>query len=321
MSGAVAAAEPAPDLDLGALELLRKQALPPPADQEPPPPPAPGAAEIDLGPLPQSPLLSALDRNAFAALVQAVELRWMNAGDVIVEEGQRGDSMFIVVQGVVNVLHAGKTVAVMPEGSFFGEMALLSESPRLATVTASRNGMLFELHRSKLAQIVSAHPAVGSVIEAFCRDRLLANVLRASPVFRPLSERERAAIRERFVRHSLQPQTVVLRQGDPGRGFFVILRGRCDVVHDTAQGEVPVRQMREGDIFGEISLLTDGLCTATVRTAGACDVLELSRETFRDFVLPNEEVRAMIEKIADERLGRTAELLHRPQRLLRDYLV
>ncbi|HUJ26794.1 MAG TPA: cyclic nucleotide-binding domain-containing protein, partial [Myxococcales bacterium] len=278
-------------------------------------------AEVALGPLPESPLLSALDRGAFAALVQAVELRWASAGDVIVEEGQRGESMFIVAQGVVDVRHAGKVVAVMPEGAFFGEMALLGDSPRLATVSALRNGLLFEVHRARLADIVAGHPAVGKVIDAFCRDRLLANVLRASPVFRPLSERERGAIRERFVRHALQPGAVALRQGERGRGFHVILRGKCDAFHETEKGEVPLRQMREGDVFGEISLLLDGPCTATVRAASACDVLELPRDAFREHVLPNAEVRAMIERIADERLSRTAEVLERPQRLLKDYLV
>lgn len=320
MSGAVAAREPASDLDLESLELFRK-GLPPPADQEESPPALAGASEIDLGPLPQSPLFSALDKDAFAALVHAVDLRWMSAGEPIVEEGARGQSMFVVVQGVVDVSHGGKVVAVMEEGSFFGEMALVTDSPRLATVVAARNGLLFELHRSRLAEIVAAHPAVGKVIDAFYRERLLSNVLRASPVFRPFSDREKTAIGERFVRHSLEPQAVVLREGEPGRGFFVILRGKCDVFHATAKGELPVRQMREGDVFGEISLLLDGPCTATVRTAGSCELLELPRDAFRELVLPNRQVRSMIERIANERLARTADLLDREPRVLRDCLV
>ncbi|MFN2549234.1 MAG: cyclic nucleotide-binding domain-containing protein [Myxococcales bacterium] len=320
MSGAVAAQEPAPDLDLESLDVLRN-GLPPASDQEAAALPLEGAVEIDLGPLPQSPLFSALDKDGFAALVDAVELRWMRSGATIVAEGARGESMFVVVQGAVDVRRGEKAVAVIGEGSFFGEMALVTDSPRLATVAAARDGLLFELHRSKLAEIVARHPAVGKVIDDFYRDRLLANVIRASPVFRPFSEHETASISQRFVRHSLPPSNVVLRQDEPGRGFFVILRGRCDVVHETAQGEVPVRQMREGDVFGEISLLLDGPCTATVRTASACEVLELQRDDFRALVLPNRQVREMIEKIANERLARTADLLERQPRVLRDYNV
>ena len=320
MSGAVAAQEPAPDLDLESLAILQK-GLPPAAGQEPVPPPPPDAVEIDLGPLPPSPLFSALDNEAFAALVQSLDLRWMSAGEKLVEEGQRGESMFVVVQGVVDVLRGDKVIAEMGEGSFFGEMALVTDSPRLATVTAARNGLLFECHRSRVAEIAARHPSFANVLDAFYRDRLLANVLRASPVFRPLSEYEKASIGQRFVRHSLPAGTVVLQEGQPGCGFCVLLRGKCDVVHETAQGEVPVRQMREGDIFGEISLLTDGPATATVRTAGSCEVLELSRADFREFVLPNKQVREMIEKIANDRLARTADLMHREPRMLRDYIV
>jgi CRP-like cAMP-binding protein len=250
-----------------------------------------------------------------------VDLRFMAAGETLVEEGQRGDSMFIVVQGEVEVRHGGKTVAAIGEGSFFGEMALVTDSPRLATVVAARDGLLFELHRDKLAGLVATRPEVGKVVDAFHRDRLLANVLRASPVFRPLSAREQEELGARFVRHSVAPQAVVLRQGERGRGLCVLLRGKCDAFHETESGEVPLRQLREGDIFGEISLLLDGPCTATVRAAGPCEVLELPREDFRALVLPNDQVRAMIENIAGERLSRTADLIEREPKLMRDYIV
>ena len=319
MSGAVAAQEPAPELSL---ELFRKGDLPPPASQEEAVFAAPGESEIDLGPLPPSPLFSALDRDAFAALVRLVELRCMQAGEKLVVEGERGESMFIVVQGEVEVLRGDKPVAVIGEGSFFGEMALVTDSPRLATVVAARDGLLFELRRPKLAELVATRPEVGRVVDAFHRDRLLANVLRASPVFRPLSAQEKEQISARFVRHSLSAREVILRQGETGRGFCVLLRGRCDAFHEAGPGEeVPLRQLREGDIFGEISLLLDGPCTATVRAAGPCEVLELPRADFHALVLPNAEVRAMIEKIAGERLARTADLIDREPRLMRDYLV
>ena len=175
--------------------------------------------------------------------------------------------------------------------------------------------------RSRLAELVAMRPEVGQVVDAFQRDRLLANVLRASPLFRPLSAHEKEQIGARFVRRSLAPRDVILRQGETGRGFCVLLRGKCDAFHETGSGEVPLRQLREGDIFGEISLLLDGPCTATVRAAGPCEVLELPRDDFRALVLPNPEVRAMIVKIADERLARTADLVRHEPRLMRDYNV
>ncbi len=282
----------------------------------------PRAVDIDLRDLPPSPLFSRLSKDAFQALVQKLDLRWMTAGETLVREGEQGDSMFVVVQGVVNVMHRDRVIAAMAEGSFFGEMALITDAPRLATVVAARDGLLFEIHRARMEEIALQHPSVGEVVAAFYRERMLANVLRASPVFRPLNEDEKSQVGERFVRHSLPPQTVLLEQGKPGAGFCVLLRGKCDVFHVGGRGEqTPLPQLREGDIFGEISLLLDGPCTATVRTASFCEVLELPRDDFRRLVLPNPEVREMVKQVMHERITRTADLLEREHRILPDYVV
>jgi cAMP-dependent protein kinase regulator len=282
----------------------------------------PRAAAIDLRKLPPSPLFSSLDKAAFEALVQKLDLRWVTAGEVLVREGEQGDSMFVVVQGAVQVMHGDRLIAGMGEGAFFGEMALITDSPRLATVVAAKDGLLLEVHRAKLMEIAAKHPAVTGVIAAFYRDRLLANVLRASPVFRPLSDRERDEVATRFVRHSLPPQTLLLEQGKPGAGFCILLRGKCDAFHVGGKGEeIPLPPLKEGDIFGEISVLLESPCTATVRTTGYCEVLELSRADFKRLVLPNPQVRALVRKVMTERIGRTAELLERENTILPDYMV
>ena len=162
----------------------------------------PRAAVVDLARVTPSPLFSALDKPAFEALVQKLDLRWVKAGDTLVNEAEQGDSMFVVVQGVVNVMHGSKVIAVMGEGAFFGEMALLTDSPRLASVVAAKDGLLFEIHRAQLREIQAQHPSVAQVIDAFYKDRLLSNVLRASSLFRPLSAPEKDAVASRSVRHS-----------------------------------------------------------------------------------------------------------------------
>src|SRR5439155_16990018 len=218
---------------------------------------------------------------AFEAVVQQLDLRWMTKDEVLIEEGKQGDSMFVVVQGMVNIVHGGnkRIIATMAEGAFFGEMALMTDSPRLASVVAARDGLLFEIHRGRLQEIFAHHPAVYSVIESFYKDRLLANVLRASPLFQPLTEDEKRAVGDRFERLSLPPQTVLLEQGKAGAGLCLLLRGKCEVFHTGGKGEqVPLPELKEGDVFGELSALLDGPCTATVRTTSFCEVLELSRD-------------------------------------------
>ena len=333
MSGALSDAPADPQMDLEQLKVFREALARVPQKPPPPRPPArdptdedtnevPALADRVLPKLPRSPLFSSLDKDAFQAVVQRVELRWVTAGETLVTEGEHGDSMFVVVQGVVNVLHGERLIAVMAEGSFFGEMALCTDSPRLATVVAAKDGLLFEIDREALGAISREHPQVSAAVEQFYRDRLLANLMRASPVFRPLPEAERARVGGRFKRHSLPPQTVLLEQGQSGAGFCLLLRGKCDVFHtDRDGGVLPLPQLREGDIFGEISVLLDGPCTASVRTATFCEVLELSRDDFHELVLPNPGVRELVQKVVRERIERTADLLSRENRILPAYTV
>jgi cAMP-dependent protein kinase regulator len=277
---------------------------------------------LDVTRLPRSPLFSALDKYAFEAVVQSLDLRWMKKGESIVKEGEPGDSMFVVVQGMVNVAHGDRVVATMTDGAFFGEMALMTDSPRLASVSAAKDGLLFEIHRERLAEIFQKHPGVYDVVDAFYKDRLLANVLRASPVFRPLDDAEKRAVSERFSRRSVPPRTLLLEQGKPGSGVGLLLRGQCEAFHTGGKGEeIPLPALREGDLFGEISSLFDGPCTASVRTTSACEVLELPREDFRKLVLPNAGVRAIVQEMAGKRLQRTADLLQRENAILPDYIV
>ena len=68
-----------------------------------------------------------------------------------------------------------------------------------------------------------------------------------------------------------------------------------------------------------ISLLLDGPCTATVRTQTYCEVLELPAAEFKRLVLPNDEVRATIQRMVRERISSTADLLD--GRVLPDFIV
>jgi cAMP-dependent protein kinase regulator len=238
----------------------------------------------------------------------------MKAGEVIVREGAPGDSMFVVVEGMVNVVREEPSgeqrhLASLPEGSFFGEMALVAGTPRLATVIAAQDGLLFEIDRVVLTTLAAIHPEIDRVVHRFYQDRLLSNLLAASPLFRSFSFDDRRSIAARFTLRSLEPHAPILEQDKPGLGFFVILRGQCEVSHVGADGTQHVYPpLREGDHFGEISLLFGTPCTATVRALTHIELLELPPGAFNELVRPNPIVKELVDRIARERLLRTTTL-------------
>jgi CRP-like cAMP-binding protein len=266
--------------------------------------------QMASGDFPTVPLFSDLSKSAFMTVVDMLDMRMEGPGTTLVKEGSRGQSMFVLVQGQVRVdreLADGKTktVARMRGGSFFGEMALMSDSPRLASVIAEEECILLELTKANLNKIIKKHPSVEGVLNRFYQNRLLANVLRANPLFRELPAGDKQDLVGQFRSKSVPRGTVFLEQGQKGDGLYLILRGRCEVFASQAgRKRVTFPVMNEGDFFGEISLLKESPVTATVRAKTACVVMRLHRRSFNDFIARHPKMRKAIETLGTERLQR-----------------
>jgi CRP-like cAMP-binding protein len=262
-----------------------------------------------------TPLFSQLPKELFVALLEVLEVRRVPGGESIITEGERGNSMFLLVQGTVRVVHtpengAPRTLAELSDGSIFGEMGLVSDAPRVASVVATRDCTLLEVTRDMLARLGERFPVLEQVVQQFYKDRLLDNLLKSNPLFQPIPADKKRAIAERFQSRGVEPGTVLLQQGQRSHALHLLLRGRCSVVHQAPEGgERPYPDMTEGAIFGEISLLLDLRVTATVRAATSCLLLVLDQEAVKELVLPYPEVRRTLTQLSRERLDRTAAML------------
>jgi len=282
------------------------------------PPPAEGHL-VDVDKLAKIPLFSDLDRGAFLSILKDIKLRAARAGTAIVTEGEDGASMYVIVEGSVRVTRRPpgaepKLLGDMGAGEFFGEIALLAKSPRIASVTALTDTELLELGREQLDLLARRHPRVGEVVGRFCKERLLGNMLRAAPLFKLLPSERLGAVIDLFQVRTCTAGSALLEMGQPGKGLFVILRGECEVFHTQADGKlVPYPPLHEGDVFGELSLLQGGTATATVRATSTCVLLFLQREWFDELLLQSPAVRDRIYALASERAQRTREIYARGQ--------
>jgi CRP-like cAMP-binding protein len=82
------------------------------------------------------PLFSGLDPRELETIARTVHERTFNAGDTVAEEGQGGVGFFVIREGEAKVEVGGNEVRRLGPGDYFGEIALISEGPRTATVTA-----------------------------------------------------------------------------------------------------------------------------------------------------------------------------------------
>lgn len=87
-------------------------------------------------------------------------VRKFNPGEKVVREGDSGDEMFIILQGKVSIEVGDITVGEMAGGDFFGEMSLIDDAPRSATVTAVETSLLFVINSTNFERIIAWEPVI-----------------------------------------------------------------------------------------------------------------------------------------------------------------
>jgi len=126
--------------------------------------------------LQSSALFAAFEKEALLDVLTSTTLRSWAEGDIIVTEGEPGDSLFLIASGTVKVFTRGEHGEHIPlgelgEGDFFGEVSLLTGKPRTATITAKTAVLAIELDRSSVERVTSRHPEVLRTLEEFCHRR------------------------------------------------------------------------------------------------------------------------------------------------------
>jgi CRP-like cAMP-binding protein len=110
--------------------------------------------------LKRAPLFEGLSRKQLVQLARVTEDVAFNAGEVLCREGERGHEFFVIMEGEVEVTRNGEHVATGRGGEFFGEIALIENVPRTATVTAKTPIRFFLLSRQAFSQVMDDQPAI-----------------------------------------------------------------------------------------------------------------------------------------------------------------
>lgn len=105
------------------------------------------------------------------------------------------------------------------------------------------------------------------------------------PLFSDLKEQELQLLLSRVQSKTYPKDTVVCREGEAGGSLFVISRGEVAIVRQTPGGkEIRVQNLKDGDLFGEFGFFIDQKRHATVKAMTDCELLEISRNGFREMI-------------------------------------
>lgn len=132
--------------------------------------------------LKQIPLFAGLDENLHREIVSRIVLMYYPKDYVLFKEGETGDALYIVKNGSVEIFHPPKEEGDLPKkvadiltGGFFGEMALVSDSPRNASAKTLAESEIFILSKEDFQNLMTNNTALAEQISAAMIERLKAN--------------------------------------------------------------------------------------------------------------------------------------------------
>jgi CRP-like cAMP-binding protein len=118
------------------------------------------------------PFFAELSRGELIALAKATEDLEVEEGKVLTREGASGSEFFVIIDGDVAVTKDGNEIRRLGPGEFFGEIALIEDRPRTATVTAATPLRFFVLTRQSFRSLLAHQPELEQKVNAALQERL-----------------------------------------------------------------------------------------------------------------------------------------------------
>jgi serine/threonine protein kinase/CRP-like cAMP-binding protein len=284
-----------------------------------------GAEETDQTKvhLPQ-PLFGKVHPAEFVRLGSVAVVEERPAGQTILFEGDRGDCLYAIGRGraLVHTKSAPGSfegahnervyVAALGEGDFFGEISLLTRSPRTASVEAQTDIILLRLDREILEGL-----RLDGLVE-FYKERVAELLLAKNPLVSALPPDVRRKLLVKSEVYRYKDEQMIVREGEQAGQVFFVMGGEVEVFHEISEKDsFPVffDKLGEGQLFGEMAALQGGTRTASVRAIGDVELLAIDGRALADVLKDAPDVKilfeaAMSQKAADakERIAETTRI-------------
>ncbi len=298
------------------------------------------------------PLFSQLERDGVRGLISAFDMITVPAGAVVIAEGEEGAEAYIVARGELEVrrhqrdaepvsregleiagalrrhreeskddVTAQLTLARLTNGALFGEMALLSRAPRAASVVATRPSILLVATCEALEEVAVERPDVAAELAAHCRRRMVANLVRTSPVLIAVDASERPALVERFETRVFEKGDKLIAVGEDKSGLHLIASGEVAVVGEDAGEPMVIATLGPGDVVGEVALVLRRKANADVVAVHPTVTLHLPRDEFLTLIKDHPAILLGLYTLAALRDEETSVLANSTASVADDYVL
>src|SRR5215813_74247 len=223
----------------------------------------------------------------FGAIKPLLQEEHYEFGEVIVRQGDPADSFYVLTKGRARALKIQPDGVEIPlgllkPGDSFGESALAEGGTRNATVRCSTAVDVLRIDRDDFLQLVRRVPDLKHYIEATGRNRALHSFLYQFSNFGRLPTAVLRGVIDKLTPVTFEKVNLIIREGDDAGPLYVIEKGRARAFSGLNGRERNLAFYREGDFFGELSILNDSPRAASVEAFTDCELLSLEPKAVRE---------------------------------------
>lgn len=241
--------------------------------------------------LSKSILFMNLEQRDMDIIINAMDVKQVKANEQVIKQGDDGFELYVVGNGT---LKCTKRFPETPEvdtflknyetGEYFGELALLYNAPRAASIFASTDSTLYVLDRECFNHIVKD--------SAIKHREKFEKFLSEVELLSSLSAYERSKICDCLQLNIFEPEQRIIREGEKGNTFYLIIEGQAKAVkvNPKTGNEEMVMDYHEKQYFGELSLLKDMPRAASVVAVTRVKLATIDRNSFKRLLGPLEDI-------------------------------
>lgn len=233
-------------------------------------------------------LFRSLDYEQMMEVLDAMFEKKVDAGEYVIRQGDDGDNFYVIDSGVYEVYVARDSeerhVGTYHDQGSFGELALMYNMPRAASVRAITDGQLWAMDRQTFRRIL--------LKSAFKKRKMYEALLEKVPMLRTLEPYERMNLADAVCPRTYEDGQLIIRQGDQADGMYFVEDGtvRITVHCKDDDTEREVSRIGSGGYFGELALVTHNARAASGYAVGRTRLAFLDVQAFERLLGPCIEI-------------------------------
>ncbi|EHB15742.1 cAMP-dependent protein kinase type II-alpha regulatory subunit [Heterocephalus glaber] len=229
-------------------------------------------------------LFKNLDHAQLSEVLDAMFERTVKMDEHVIDQGDDGDNFYVIERGTYDILvtkdNQTRSVGQYDNRGSFGELALMYNTPRAATIVATSEGSLWGLDRVTFRNIIVKNNAK--------KRKMFESFIESVPLLKSLEVSERMKIVDVIGEKNYKDGERIITQGDKADSFYIIesgevcimIRSKTKTNKDAGSQEVEIARCHKGQYFGELALVTNKPRAASAYAVGNVTCLVMDVQAF-----------------------------------------